>query len=176
MQDPVSANQDPVSANQDPVSANNDVGQSLERQLLEETLCQLLPASIGSSSAPDEQALSIADELLPIIAAAIEQLYKERLGKPPQQVNCDLLSNRLVVWIEGSITPVERFLFEEGTREAQQLCFTVDALMYRHIAALIERHLNVKVITMIADTCYQQSCTGLIAKLSAPSNKPSSMG
>ncbi|EDX84651.1 hypothetical protein S7335_2348 [Synechococcus sp. PCC 7335] len=153
---------------QDPVPANNNTGQSLERQVLEKAL-GLPSASFASaehSSSIEAQTRPIIDELLRTTSAAIMQLYEERLGKPPRLVSCNLISDRLVVWIEDSITPVEKFLFSEGNQEAQRLCSTVDRLMYQRLAALVERHLKVSVITMTADTCYENGCTGLIAKLS----------
>ena len=154
---------------QDPVSANNSMGQLPERQVLEKALEQssASPASAENFSSVEEQTLPIIDELLQIVTASIEQLYEERLGEPPRLVSCDLLSNRLVIWIEDSVTSVDKFLFAEGNREVQRMCFTVDQLMYRRLTTLIEQHLNVKVITMAADTCYEHGCTGLIAKLSA---------
>lgn len=153
---------------QDPVSANN-TDHSLERQVLEKVLGQpsASPASAEYFSSIEEQVRPIINELLRTTSAAITQLYEERLGKPPRLVSCDLISNRLVVWIEESITPVEKFLFAEGNQEAQRLCSTVDRLMYQRLTTLVERHWKVSVITMTVDTCYEHGCTGLIAKLSA---------
>lgn len=152
---------------QDPVSTGDKTGHLSERLALEKTLGQpSVSATTPKNSSPtEENSLPISDELLKVLTAAIEQLYKERLGKPPQQVNCNLLSDRLVVWIEGSITPVEKLLFAEGTYAARKLCFTVDELMYRQITRLIERHLGVSVTVVVADTCYKHNCTGMIAQL-----------
>ncbi|MGD1895898.1 MAG: Na-translocating system protein MpsC family protein [Phormidesmis sp.] len=120
------------------------------------------------SSTTQAQSSSTASELIETVSRAIKQLYKERLGKAPLLVTCNLLADRLVIWIEGSITPVEKLLFADGTPEAKSLCFTVDNIMRQHLTDVIERHLNVDVVTMIADTCYEHDCTGAIAKLSAP--------
>ncbi|MBE9060443.1 Na-translocating system protein MpsC family protein [cf. Phormidesmis sp. LEGE 11477] len=158
---------------QEPTSSGDKADRLFERLALEKTALEgTLIQSSGSNAHANnasftENRLPITDELLKSITAAIEQLYKERLGQPPQQVSCDLLDSRLVIWVEGSITPVERLLFLEKALEAQRVCFTVDRLMHRQLVSLIERRLNVRVVTMVADTCYEQGCTGLIAKLSS---------
>ena len=159
---------------QDPTSAGDQTDRLLERLALEKTalenaLSQPSASATESSNSLTAQGIDIpiADELIEDLIMAIEQLYLERLNHSPQRVNCDLLANRLVVWIEGSITPVEKLLFSEETPESRRVCFRLDQLMNRQLVALIERHLNLRVVTVVADTCYEYGCTGLIAKLTS---------
>lgn len=161
---------------QDFTSAGDQTDRSLDRLALEITALEdaLSQPSASATNANDlsvvrESSIPIADDLIKELTAAIKQLYIERLNQPPEQVRCNLLSDRLVVWIEGSITPVDKLIFSEGTSEAQRMCFRVNQLMYRQLIAMIERYLNVNVVTVVSDTCYESGCTGLIAKLSLSS-------
>lgn len=114
-----------------------------------------------------EERLPTVGQLMRRTSQDMLRLYKERLGKRPSKVTCDLVSEKLVIWIENSITPLERLLFESGDSKAQSLCSAVDEIMEKPIVEIIERHLQVNVVALVSDTSYEQACTGIIAKLSA---------
>ena len=165
----------------DSVSTDDRVARLPENQLSNPSLApaghqlseQVTSAQSSISPAsPSSRDVTAITQLMDSITRAVEQLYTKRLGKRPKQVSCDLLSQRLVIWVEESITPVDKLLYTESDVQARLLCSTVDALLKKQIVRIIEQHVDAKVVALAFDTCYKQNCTGMIAKLSGKIQMP----
>ncbi len=143
----------------------------------------------NSFAAPKASSLPSCGELERSIGQAIQKAYRQHLGHLPAQVSCHLFANRLSIWIEDSLTPVETILFlsdaasvpsspavspleaqssssSPDSEYAQAVRFAIDQALEQRLSKVIERYLDVSVLTLIAGTCYEQKCTSLTALLS----------
>ncbi|PZO12812.1 MAG: hypothetical protein DCF25_17030 [Leptolyngbya foveolarum] len=121
-------------------------------------------------TSPKISSLPSCGELERSLGQAIQKAYRQHLGHLPTRVSCHLFANRLSVWIEDSLTPVETVLFSisdlPDAKYAQAVRFAIDQALERRLSRVIEGCLNVSVLTLIAGTCYEQKCTSLTALLS----------
>mgnify|MGYP001797686105 CR=1 FL=1 len=125
-------------------------------------------------SHPAPQSLPTVGQLMRSTSQAIERVYREQIDQRPGSVKCTLLNEKVVVWIEGSMTPLEKLLYQEDEKKAQLLCNTIDKLLYPYLVNAIAQTLGVEVVTLISGTNYANDCTGIIAQLDkCPSVRPS---
>lgn len=146
------------------------------------------PHSDQSQVAPEtrftspKSSLPSCGELERSTGQAIQKAYRQHLGHLPARVSCHLFADRLSIWIEDSLTPVENVLFlsklspqpseaqpacnSPDTKYAQAVRFALDQALEHRLGKVIEGCLDVKVLTLIAGTSYEQKCTSLTALLS----------
>lgn len=133
-------------------------------------------------TAPKPSSLPSCGELERSTGQAIQKAYRQHLGHLPTHVSCHLFANRLSIWIENSLTPVENILFSSepspqpskaqpasdspDPKYAQAVRFAIDQALERRLGQVIEGCLDVNVLTLIAGTSYEQKCTSLTALLS----------
>jgi len=151
-------------------------------------------ATEGHFISPEALSLPSCGELERSIGQAVQKAYRQYLGHLPTRVSCHLFANRLSVWIENSLTPVENILFLSDAvaapvtstvlassqssqsiepisntfdeKYAQTVRFAIDRALQQRLGKVIESCLDVSVLTLIAGTCYKQKCTSLTALLS----------
>ena len=114
-----------------------------------------------------DESLPTIGQLMRTTAQALQRLYREQLDHSPKRVTCHLVADKLVVWMEGSITGTEKLLAKFGDDQLQMVRSSIDRAIRQPIVSVIEQHLKVKVVTLMTDTCYRQECTGLLVLLSA---------
>ena len=105
-------------------------------------------------------------ERMRAVSQAVHRLYRDELSHKVSRVNCNMMSDKLVIWIEDSVTSVGRILYQQEKADTQSLCSALQKVVHQRVIDIIERDLGVKVITLVSDTCYEKECTGLIAWLS----------
>ena len=108
-------------------------------------------------------ALPSCGELERAIGQTLQKAYKEQLGHLPTRVSCHLFADKVSIWIENSLTPVENIL--PDAKHAQTVRDAIDRAMQKELSQVIEECLSVSVVTLISGTCYEQSCTSLTALL-----------
>ncbi|MEL6605240.1 MAG: Na-translocating system protein MpsC family protein [Cyanobacteria bacterium J06614_10] len=123
---------------------------------------------------PSESSLPTVGQLMRMVSQKLLGLYRSQLNHVPESITCHLFSNKLIVWVDGSVTDVEKRLAEIGSTRLKVVRETFDRLFKPQIVALIEHCLQVDVITLMSDTCYEQGCTSLTVLLSEhPRVRPS---
>ena len=100
------------------------------------------------------------------VSQAVHRLYRDELSHKVSRVTCNMMSDKLVIWIEGSVTSVGRILYQQEETDTQSLCAALQKVVHQSVVDIIEHELGVEVITLVSDTCYMKECTGLIAWLS----------
>jgi len=101
------------------------------------------------------------------LSQQIQALYREQLEHQPSRVTCQLLSEKLVVIIENSITQPEQLLVEEGQTElVEQVRSSLSAAIEPQIKALVEEALDVTVTDLMSDAKLDSGRTGIIMMLS----------
>ncbi|MEL6453283.1 MAG: Na-translocating system protein MpsC family protein [Cyanobacteria bacterium J06623_5] len=123
---------------------------------------------------PSENGLPTVGQLMRTVSQKLFGLYREQLSHVPDNVSCHLFSNKLVVWVDGSVTDVEKRLAEMGSERLELVREAFDEIFSPKIIALVERCLQVDVVTLMSDTCYEQRCTSLMLLLAEhPRVRPS---
>ena len=135
------------------------------------------------------------------VGQALQKAYRQSLGHLPSRVTCHLFANKLSVWIENSITPVESILllrdssnkdssvketqvvgemqfeiqsedlqtavnFDSRSRRVYQMRQTLNKALRPRLSQVIADCLGVDVVALLSDTCYEESCTSIVALLS----------
>lgn len=115
-----------------------------------------------------ETSLPTIGELMRAVSQSIQRLYRDELDHRTERVTCNLVADKLVIWIEGSVNSVTRLLRQEAAgADVQVLYNALQQVIHQRVAQIVERHLQVEVTTLVSDTCYNKECTGLIVWLSA---------
>lgn len=122
------------------------------------------PSSEGLQN--EQKQLPTAGELMRSVSQSVQRLYRDELNHRTERVTSSLVADKLVIWIEGSVNSVTRLLRREATEGVQTLHNALRQLIRRRIVQIVEEQLQVKVVTLVSDTCYEQECTGLIVCLS----------
>lgn len=100
------------------------------------------------------------------LSQRIQTLYKNQLGHRPGQVTCRLLSEKLIILIEDSITQPELILAQEGQMHlAQEVRSELDDAIKPQLRALIEEVLKVDVVDLLSDATLETGRTGAIVVL-----------
>lgn len=100
------------------------------------------------------------------LSQRIQTLYKNQLGHRPGQVTCRLLSEKLIILIEDSITQPEQILAQEGQLHlAQEVRSELDDAIKPQLRALIEEVLKVDVVDLLSDATLETGRTGAIVVL-----------
>lgn len=74
------------------------------------------------------------------IADRIQQLYHTQLGKSPDQLTCQMLGNKIMIWIEGGLTQPELMLLNQGQIAlAQQFRDCLNQILHPQMQAVIEQ-------------------------------------
>ena len=106
-------------------------------------------------------------ELMRSVSQAVQRLYRDELTHKTERVTCNLVADKLVIWIEGSVNSVVKLLRREAQSDVQALSNTLQQVIHQRVVDIVEDQLQVKVITLVSDTCYEKDCTGLIVWLAA---------
>lgn len=122
-----------------------------------------------SSASTQEEPLAnlpSCGELERRIGQTLQKAYQQHLGHLPSRVSCHLFADKLSIWIEDSITPVESVLLSFNYSRAESIRPALDKALRQRFKTVIEKALGVSAIALISDTCYEQKCTGLMVVLS----------
>lgn len=111
--------------------------------------------------------LPTAGELMRSVSQSVQRLYRDELDHRTERITCNLVADKLVIWIEGSVNSVTRLLRREAAENSQALHNALQQVIHQRVAQIVEEQLRVDVITLVSDTCYQKECTGLVVWLSA---------
>lgn len=109
------------------------------------------------------------------LSQRIQTLYKDQLGHRPSKIMCRLLSEKLIIIIEGSITQPEQILAQEGQMHlAKEVRSELDDAIQPQLKMLIEEILKVDVVDLLSDATLETGRTGVIAVLAEGPNIRSS--
>lgn len=123
------------------------------------------------SSLKSNMALPTVGELERNLSQRIRALYGQRLGQLPTKVICHLFSQKVVIILENSMTPLEQYLSQQQASDLSlEIRKTVNQQIKQDISELIESVLDVHVIGMLIDTSTELNQTGLIVALSDTPN------
>lgn len=86
---------------------SNDRSQE-NQSTVENRLDQTAPAALPSCG-----------ELERSVGQALQKAYRQYLGHLPSRVSCHLFANKLSIWIENSLTPVESILLASSTESSE---------------------------------------------------------
>ena len=114
----------------------------------------------------EEKRLPTTGELMRSVSQAVQRLYRDELTHKTERVTCNLVADKLVIWIEGSVNSVVRLLRREAKSDVHTLSNALQQVVHQRVVEIVEAQLQVKVITLVSDTCYDKECTGLIVWLS----------
>ena len=114
----------------------------------------------------EQKQLPTTGELMRSVSQSVQRLYRDELDHRIERVTSNLVADKLVIWIEGSVNSITRLLRREAAEGVQSLHNTLRQVIHQRVAQIVEEQLQVKVITLVSDTCYEQECTGLIVCLS----------
>ncbi|MEL6160824.1 MAG: Na-translocating system protein MpsC family protein [Cyanobacteria bacterium J06554_11] len=118
-------------------------------------------------------ALPTVGQLMRTVSQKLLRLYREQLNHTPKDITCYLFSNKLVVWVDGGITDVEKRLVEAGSERLSAAREALNNLLKPKIARVVEGCTDVGVVTLMMDTCYEQNCTVIVVLLAGqPQTRP----
>lgn len=101
-----------------------------------------------------------------LLAQRIQALYRTCLEHQPAKVTCQLFDEKLAVVIEGSVTPAERLLVNNGNAElASKVRFDLYKAFQPHMKALIEEVMGVSVVELLSDATLETGRLAAIAVL-----------
>ena len=110
--------------------------------------------------------LKTVGELERQLTQGIRSLHLSQLGHAPQKISCHLFSNQLAVTVEGSFLAVEQlFLHNERSELATSVRATIDQLLRPSLISVIETTLDVRVNTVLSNSCSDSNITGIIIVL-----------
>lgn len=118
-----------------------------------------------ANSLKSKKVLPTVGELERDLSQKIQAMYVQRLGQLPTKVICHLFGQNVVVILENSMTPVERYLVQQQALSLE-IRKTVHQRLKQDISELIESILDVHVTGMLIDTSTELQQTGLIVALS----------
>ena len=128
----------------------------------------------GSAGIALSDGLQTAGQLMRTTSQDLQRLYREQLGHNPRKISCHLKDDKLFIWVEGSISRIERVVADSSDGEAQVIRSAIKNSLYKQIADIVENNLKVDVVTLVTDTCYKQECTIWAVLLTeAPKVRPS---
>ena len=114
----------------------------------------------------EQKQLPTTGELMRSVSQSVQRLYRDELDHRIERVTSNLVADKLVIWIEGSVNSVTRLLRRESVEGIQILHNALRQIIHQRVAQIVEEQLQVKVVALVSDTCYEQECTGLIVCLS----------
>lgn len=103
------------------------------------------------------------------LSQRIQALYRQQLGHQPSKVTCQFFADKLVIFLENSITNAELLLAQEKQEElAEQVRLNLDRATRPMLKALIEEILSVRVVDLLSDATLETGHTGIIAVFDNP--------
>jgi uncharacterized protein YbcI len=100
------------------------------------------------------------------LSQRIETLYRTQLGLQPSQVTCNLLDNKIAIFVENSITQPEQLLSDIGNQKlAEQLRSKINQEMKSSLKDLIEEVFQIPVIDVLIDSAIATGRTSTIVVL-----------
>lgn len=105
------------------------------------------------------------------LSQQFQKLYRQHLGHVVGKVSCQLLSDKLTIVIEDSLTQPEQLLLErkEDLDLVEQVRSDLDDALRPSIIDSVEVTLGRKVTDVISDTTLETGRTGVIIILTAES-------
>lgn len=101
-----------------------------------------------------------------LLAQRIQALYRTCLEHQPAKVSCQLFDEKLAIVIEGSVTPAEQLLVNNGNEElASKVRFDLYKAFQPHMKALIQEVMGVSVVELLSDATLKTGRLGAIAVL-----------
>ncbi|MGL5940457.1 MAG: DUF2294 domain-containing protein [Waterburya sp.] len=104
------------------------------------------------------------------IAQKVNTLYHNQLGHRASKINCHLLDNKIIIFCEDVITPIEQILLEASSFHLiYQVRTFLDSLIKVKIEELIEKIVRVKVNNSIYKTTIETaSAVGIVMLVDSP--------
>lgn len=100
------------------------------------------------------------------LSQKIQGFYRDRLGKQPSKVTCQIFGSRLAIVIENSITDAEKLLLKGGKGDlAEQVRSSLDSTIKPELKQLIEGLVAVEVTDLLSDATLGTERTGIIVIL-----------
>ena len=78
------------------------------------------PTQMTLSQTGSANVLPSSGELERSVSQALQKAYRQYLGHLPSRVSCHLFANKLSVWVENSLTPVENILLASSAFSADE--------------------------------------------------------
>ena len=117
----------------------------------------------------DNSLVPTAGQLERDISQKVRTLYRQQFGHQPNKVDCHLLGNKLVISMEGVVTPLERLLLEAQSLDLVERVRSFIVLTIKpEIQKLVEEVFDVNVINCLYDTVTNTGCAGAILILATP--------
>src|SRR6476469_8309247 len=96
-----------------------------------------------------------------LLAQRIQALYRTCLEHQPAKVTCQLFDEKLAIVIEGSVTPAEQLLVNNGNAElASKVRFDLYKAFQPHMKALIQEVMGVSVVELLSDATLETGRLG----------------
>ncbi|MGJ3252437.1 MAG: DUF2294 domain-containing protein [Elainellaceae cyanobacterium] len=106
-----------------------------------------------------------------IISENVKIMYHEQLGHEPGLVTCQIFDDKLVMLVEGAITPAEKLLLQVEQRQlVEQVRSLLDVAIQPYLKSILEHVVNVPVIDLMVNTTVDTERTGSIAILAEKPN------
>ena len=103
------------------------------------------------------------------ISQKVRALYRNQFGHQPSRVDCHLVSNKFVIFLEDVTTPIEKLLVEAHSLNLViQVREFVDEAIKPKLKELIEGISQVEVINCLYDTEIEAGHAGAIFILDRP--------
>lgn len=119
-----------------------------------------------AASEVQSESLQTAGQLMRKVSQDLQRLYGTLFNHSPKKVTCHLIADKLLVWMEGSISSIEKIVRDHESDSIQGVRAAIDQKIHAHITQIVENALQVKVVVVMTDTSYEQECTGWIVQLS----------
>lgn len=117
----------------------------------------------------DKSPYPTAGQLERDVSQKVRSMYRHEFGHQPSKVECHLLGNKMLISLEGVITPIEKFLVEgESIHLVEQVRCCIDKTIKPKIQELVEEISKVSVTNCLYDTAISTGCAGAIVIFANP--------
>ncbi|MGJ3248822.1 MAG: DUF2294 domain-containing protein [Elainellaceae cyanobacterium] len=106
-----------------------------------------------------------------IISENVKRMYRDHVGHEPGLVTCQIFDDKLVLLIEGAITPAEKLLLQVNQRQlVDQVRSLLDVAIQPYLKSILEHIIDVPVVDLMVNTTVDTERTGSIAILAEKPN------
>ena len=103
------------------------------------------------------------------ISQKTRALYRHEFGHQPSKVDCHLVGNKIIVFLEDAVTPIEKLLLEaQSLNLVAQVREFIDKIIMPKLKELVEEISKVSVKHCLFDTEVEAGYAGAIFILENP--------